>query len=152
MQLRAIPLGQKQQLGPLLDLMNLCLDQGPSAALERLQRAALVEPSAQGMLPLVATLAGDAPRFTATYFEWGKQAQMPRAFHQSMVHCGARDAGDQKEFFEIGNGKVAASEGGMVSPLRAQQLMDGRKHIGLGIVLEATDQGELFLTRFFPPI
>jgi hypothetical protein len=154
MQLRAIPLGQKQMLGPLLDLLNLCLEQGPQKALERVQRAALVEPTnARGMLPLVATMAADTPRFTADYLEWGQRAQQPRPFFRPAVHCGARDAGDSKEFFQIGstpNGKLMESvntETTQLSPLKAQQLADSRKHIGLGLVLEATDEGELFLTR-----
>jgi hypothetical protein len=150
MQLRAIPLGQKQMLGPLLDLLNLCLEQGPQAALERLQQAALVEPNPRGMLPLVASLAADAPRFTAAYTEFGRPAQPKRAFHRSAVHCGTRDAGDSKEFFQIANGggKLPEAADQLLSPLRAQQLLDARKHIGLGIVLEATDEGELFMTRF----
>lgn len=34
-----------------------------------------------------------------------------------------------------------------ISPLRAQQLVDARRNIGLGVVLECSEAGELFITR-----
>lgn len=150
MQLRAIPIAQKQMLGPLLELLNLCLEHGSGAAMERLQRAAMVEPTPRGMLPLFASLAADAPRFSATYFEWGKPALPKRTFMRATVHCGSRDGEDSKEFFEIGRSLLPSCDGDaqQMTPLKTQQLMDTRTHIGLGLVLEATDEGELFLTSY----
>uniref|UniRef100_A0A914IAG4 Mothers against decapentaplegic homolog n=1 Tax=Globodera rostochiensis TaxID=31243 RepID=A0A914IAG4_GLORO len=157
---RSIPLAQKQMIGPLLDLLNLCLERGARVALERLRRAAQCAAACDSgstpcngtatrmhaMLPLITGgLAADAPRFSAAYFEWGQSlnGSRPRPFHCASVHCGQRDAGDSKEFFEIGNGKIVGT-----NPLRAQQLLDARRNIGLGIVLESSDSGELFITSY----
>nr|CAD2170430.1 unnamed protein product [Meloidogyne enterolobii] len=103
------------------------------------------------ILPTVTGFASDTPRITVSYHEWGSLVLPRRSFYGSAVHCGTRDAGDAKEFFQIGCGKIMTmgdrSETEL-SPLKSQQLIDARKQIGLGLVLESNDDGELFLTSY----
>ncbi|CAK5091870.1 unnamed protein product [Meloidogyne enterolobii] len=103
------------------------------------------------VLPTVTGFASDTPRITVSYHEWGSLVLPRRSFYGSAVHCGTRDAGDAKEFFQIGCGKIMTmgdrSETEL-SPLKSQQLIDARKQIGLGLVLESNDDGELFLTSY----
>ncbi|CAK5113433.1 unnamed protein product [Meloidogyne enterolobii] len=103
------------------------------------------------ILPTVTGFASDTPRITVSYHEWGSLLLPRRSFYGSAVHCGTRDAGDAKEFFQIGCGKIMTmgdrSETEF-SPLKSQQLIDARKQIGLGLVLESNDDGELFLTSY----
>jgi len=104
------------------------------------------------ILPTVTSFASDTPRITVSYHEWGSLVLPRRSFYGSAVHCGTRDAGDAKEFFQIGCGKIMTMGDGStteLSPLKSQQLIDARKQIGLGLVLESNDDGELFLTRFY---
>uniref|UniRef100_A0A1I8BHY9 MH2 domain-containing protein n=1 Tax=Meloidogyne hapla TaxID=6305 RepID=A0A1I8BHY9_MELHA len=109
------------------------------------------EEKTTGALPTVTSLAPDTPRLTFSYHEWGNLVLPRRSFYGSAVHCGTRDAGDAKEFFQIGCGKLLIPEEGSateLSPLKSQQLLDARKQIGLGLVLESNDDGELFLTSY----
>uniref|UniRef100_A0A914L9G2 Mothers against decapentaplegic homolog n=1 Tax=Meloidogyne incognita TaxID=6306 RepID=A0A914L9G2_MELIC len=103
------------------------------------------------ILPTVTSFASDTPRITVSYHEWGSLVLPRRSFYGSAVHCGTRDAGDAKEFFQIGCGKIMTMGDGStteLSPLKSQQLIDARKQIGLGLVLESNDDGELFLTSY----
>ncbi|KAF7624796.1 MH2 domain-containing protein [Meloidogyne graminicola] len=95
-------------------------------------------------------LAGLLPRLTVSYHEWGRLIHPRRFFHSSAVHCGTRDAGDAKEFFKIGCRKLVTKEENLaeLSPLKSQQLVDARKQIGLGLVLDSNDDGEMFLTSY----
>ncbi len=79
--------------------------------------------------------------FSLTYHEFDCSGDSLPSHRTTYIHCGAAPPPDGKEHFAVGVGKLA----GRLTPLQAQQVVDARKVIGMGVALEWSAEGEVYL-------